>query len=65
MWDWQRGYIEAFLDAVSNADWSRSEQATATVVARMKEYEPSEELQFLMELSVEPVAAKLGLLSPA
>jgi glyoxylase-like metal-dependent hydrolase (beta-lactamase superfamily II) len=65
MWDWQRGYIEAFLDAVSNADWSRSEQATAAVVARMQEYEPSEELQFLMELSIEPVAAKLGLLSPA
>jgi hypothetical protein len=26
----------------------------------MKEYEPSGELQFLMELSIEPVAAKLG-----
>jgi hypothetical protein len=39
----------------------RPEQAKATVVARMKEYEPSDELQFLMELSVEPAAAKLGL----
>jgi glyoxylase-like metal-dependent hydrolase (beta-lactamase superfamily II) len=65
MWDWQRGYIEAFLDAVSSADWSQPEQAKATVVSRMKEYEPSDELQFLMELSVEPVAAKLGLLSPS
>lgn len=63
MWDWQRGYIELFLDAVSNADWSVPEQAKATVVARMKDYEPSDELQFLMELSIEPVAAKLGLLS--
>jgi hypothetical protein len=27
----------------------------------MKMYEPSDELQFLMELSIEPVAAKLGL----
>jgi glyoxylase-like metal-dependent hydrolase (beta-lactamase superfamily II) len=61
MWDWQRGYIELFLDAVSNADWSEPEQAEATVVVQMKEYEPSEELQFLMELSIEPVAAKLGL----
>jgi glyoxylase-like metal-dependent hydrolase (beta-lactamase superfamily II) len=60
MWDWQRGYIERFLDAVSSADWSEHEGATATVVARMKEYEPSDELQFLMELSIEPVAAKLG-----
>jgi glyoxylase-like metal-dependent hydrolase (beta-lactamase superfamily II) len=63
MWDWQRGYIEVFLDAVSNADWSKPEQAKGTVVARMKEYESSDELQFLMELSIEPVAAKLGLLS--
>jgi glyoxylase-like metal-dependent hydrolase (beta-lactamase superfamily II) len=63
MWDWQRRYIELFVDAVSNADWSESERARASVVARMKGYEPSEELQFLMELSIEPVAAKLGLLS--
>ena len=61
MWDWQRGYIELFVDTVSSADWSEPEQAKATVVARMREYEPSEELQFLMELSIEPVAAKLGL----
>ena len=61
MWDWQRGYIELFVDTVSSADWSEPEQAQSTVVARMRKYEPSEELQFLMELSVEPVAAKLGL----
>jgi len=61
MWDWQRAYIELFVDTVSSADWSEPKQAKATVVARMREYEPSEELQFLMELSVEPVAAKLGL----
>jgi glyoxylase-like metal-dependent hydrolase (beta-lactamase superfamily II) len=65
MWDWQRGYIELFVDAVSNGDWSDPEQAKATVIGRMKEYEPSDELQFLMELSIEPVAAKLGLLSPS
>jgi hypothetical protein len=29
----------------------------------MKEYEPSDELQFLMELSIEPIAAKLGVIS--
>ena len=62
MWDWQREYIELFLDAVSSADWSEPEQAKASVVARMKAYEPSDELQFLMELSIEPVAAKQGLL---
>jgi glyoxylase-like metal-dependent hydrolase (beta-lactamase superfamily II) len=63
MWDWQRGYIETFVDAVSSADWSEPEQANATVVDRMKQYEPSDELQVLMELSIEPLATKLGLLS--
>jgi hypothetical protein len=33
------------------------------VVARMKEYEPTDELPFLMELSIEPVAQQLSLLS--
>jgi glyoxylase-like metal-dependent hydrolase (beta-lactamase superfamily II) len=65
MWDWQRGYIELFLDAVSDADWSEPESAKATVVTRMKEYEPSDELQFLMELSIEPIAAQQGLLTPS
>jgi glyoxylase-like metal-dependent hydrolase (beta-lactamase superfamily II) len=65
MWDWQRGYIETFLDAIADADWSAPESAKATVVTRMKAYEPSDELQFLMELSIEPVAAKQGLLTTA
>jgi glyoxylase-like metal-dependent hydrolase (beta-lactamase superfamily II) len=60
-WDWQRRYIETFLEAVSSADWSVSEQANASVVAEMKRFLPSDELQFLMELSIEPVAAQLGL----
>ena len=29
----------------------------------MKEYQPTDKLQFLMELSVEPVAAQLGLVA--
>jgi hypothetical protein len=33
-------------------------------VARMKHHLPSDELQFLMELSIEPVAAQLGLTAP-
>jgi glyoxylase-like metal-dependent hydrolase (beta-lactamase superfamily II) len=62
MWDWQRGYIETFIAAVGEADWTEPERAKAAVVARMKEYEPTDRLQFLMELSIEPVAQKLGLL---
>jgi glyoxylase-like metal-dependent hydrolase (beta-lactamase superfamily II) len=65
MWDWQRRYIELFVEAVADADWSEPERAKTTVVGRMKEYEPSDELQFLMELSIEPIAAKLGLLTPS
>jgi glyoxylase-like metal-dependent hydrolase (beta-lactamase superfamily II) len=65
MWDWQRRYIEHFIDAVSGADWSDPEAAKAAVVARLKEYEPTDDLRFLMELSIEPIAAKLGLLSPS
>ena len=65
MWDWQREYIERFVEAVSGADWSNPEQGKAAVVGRMKAYEPSDELQILMELSIEPIATKLGLLAPA
>jgi hypothetical protein len=65
MWDWQRGYVELLIEAVSEADWSESERAKATVIARMKEYEPSEELLFLTELSIESIAAKLGVHSPS
>jgi glyoxylase-like metal-dependent hydrolase (beta-lactamase superfamily II) len=65
MWDWQRGYIERFVAAVESADWSEPERAKASVVARMKEYEPSSELQFLMELSIDPIATRLGLVAPA
>jgi glyoxylase-like metal-dependent hydrolase (beta-lactamase superfamily II) len=63
MWDWQRGYIETFLAAVGEADWAQPEQARAAVIARMKDYEPGDELQILMELSIDPIAQQLGLLS--
>jgi glyoxylase-like metal-dependent hydrolase (beta-lactamase superfamily II) len=63
MWDWQRGYIETFVAAVGEADWAEPEPARAAVIARMKAYEPTDELQFLMELSIEPVARQLGVMS--
>jgi glyoxylase-like metal-dependent hydrolase (beta-lactamase superfamily II) len=62
-WDWQRSYIETFLEALKAADWSNPEQAQADVVAEMKRFLPTDELSFLMELSVEPVAAQLGLVA--
>jgi glyoxylase-like metal-dependent hydrolase (beta-lactamase superfamily II) len=63
MWDWQRGYIETFLAALGEADWAQPEQAKGAVIARVKDYEPSDELQILMELSIDPVAQQLGLSS--
>ena len=64
-WDWQRGYIELFLDAVGRANWSHPERAHAAVVAEMTRFLPTDELQFLMELSIQPVAEQLGLATPA
>lgn len=59
--DWQREYIETFLEAVRGADWSQPDRAKAEVVERMTRLLPTDELRFLMELSIEPVAAKLGI----
>jgi hypothetical protein len=64
-WDWQRGYIETFVDAVRNAHWADPDAAHAEVVATMKRYLPTDELEFLMDLSIEPVAAGMGLIEPA
>jgi len=58
---WQREYIETFLDAVRRADWSRPDAARMSVVERMVRLLPTDELRFLMELSIDPVAAKSGL----
>jgi len=60
---WQRGYIERFVEAVRSADWSNEDRAKADVTAAMGTYLPSEDLRFLMELSIEPVATGLGVWS--
>jgi glyoxylase-like metal-dependent hydrolase (beta-lactamase superfamily II) len=60
--DWQEGYIKTFIDAINSADWSDRDAAKATVVRTMTTYLRSSELQFLMELSIEPVATQLGLI---
>jgi hypothetical protein len=58
---WQRSYIATFVDAVGSADWSDPDQAQAAVVAEMRRFLPTDELAFLMELSIQPVAGQLGL----
>jgi glyoxylase-like metal-dependent hydrolase (beta-lactamase superfamily II) len=62
--DWQRGYIERFVGAVRGADWSDPERAKQAVVEAMASYLQADDLRFLMELSVDPVAGKLGLSEP-
>lgn len=62
--DAQREYIETFVDAVRSADWSDPDTARRAVAERMTRLLPTEELRFLMELSIDPVAAKLGVLQP-
>jgi hypothetical protein len=57
----QEGYINTFIEALQAADWSDPETAKQTVVRQMTAYLPSSDLQFLMELSIKPVAAQLGL----
>ena len=60
----QRLYVETFVDAVRSADWSQPDNARAAVVERMTTLLPTDELRFLMELSIDPVAARLGVLQP-
>jgi glyoxylase-like metal-dependent hydrolase (beta-lactamase superfamily II) len=60
-----REYIETFVDSVRAADWSQPDEAKAGVVRTMKTLLPTDELDFLMELSIEPIAAKLGVLPPS
>ena len=61
---WQRGYIERFVGAVRGADWGDADRAKQEVVEAMGSYLDTDELRFLMELSIEPVAAQLGLSEP-
>ena len=65
MLDWQRGYIERFVEAVQGADWSEPERAKAEVVEAMGTYLGTSDLRFLMELSIEPIASQLGLFQPS
>jgi glyoxylase-like metal-dependent hydrolase (beta-lactamase superfamily II) len=56
----QRRYIQAFLEAVDRHRQLGPEARRAAVVGAMKQLLPADDLLFLMELSVDPVAAVLG-----
>ncbi len=60
--DWQRRYIECVVEATRGADWRDPTAAKATVLAAVAGYLESDRLYFLVELSIEPLAARLGLI---
>ena len=55
--DWQRAYIERFIDAVKRASGENLEQQ---VTKDMKSFLPNDDLLFLMQLSVAPAKEQLG-----
>jgi glyoxylase-like metal-dependent hydrolase (beta-lactamase superfamily II) len=58
--DWQERYISTLVDAVGGAEWGDPDGARSAVVDRMRDFLPRSELQFLMELSIDPLAERLG-----
>jgi hypothetical protein len=62
--DWQASYINRFLDAVRDVvehDGLQGDALADAVTARMRELLPTDDLLFLMRLSVEPMRVRLGL----
>jgi glyoxylase-like metal-dependent hydrolase (beta-lactamase superfamily II) len=62
---WQADYIHTFVDAVRAADWSDPQRARQSVVEAITGFLETDRLRFLMELSIEPVATRLGLFEAA
>jgi glyoxylase-like metal-dependent hydrolase (beta-lactamase superfamily II) len=56
----QRAYVEAFVQAVESQRNATPDDRRRHVVATMHELLPTENLRFLMELSIEPVLATLS-----
>jgi glyoxylase-like metal-dependent hydrolase (beta-lactamase superfamily II) len=59
---WQRAYLDTFETVIRAADWHDRTKASEQVVAAMRSYLPTDELLFLMKLSIEPTAQRLGLI---
>jgi glyoxylase-like metal-dependent hydrolase (beta-lactamase superfamily II) len=61
--DWQVSYITRFVDVVRSAaerDRLRGDALMSAVTAQMKTFLPSDDLMFLMQLSIEPMRARLA-----
>jgi len=57
---WQRTYIKKFTEAIRSADWTDPDHATQDVLDTITGYLDRDHLRFLMELSIEPLAATLA-----
>jgi glyoxylase-like metal-dependent hydrolase (beta-lactamase superfamily II) len=62
--DWQTNYIRRFLDVLRTSiqhDGLQGDALKDAVTAQMKQLLPTDDLVFLMQLSVEPMRLRLGL----
>ena len=61
--EWQRNYIERFVEVLRSAvhNGLQGEALAAAVTGQMKAFLPSDDLLFLMQLSIEPMRARLAL----
>ncbi len=55
---WQRAYIEHFLEVVEAVDWSNPTQARQQIVEGVKRFLPTDDLQFLLDLSIDAFERK-------
>src|SRR5262245_37692766 len=65
--DWQAKYIRRFLDVLRTAvqhDGLQGDALNYALTAQMKKFLPTDDLLFLMQLSVEPMCVRLGLQVP-
>ncbi|MGH3475678.1 MAG: MBL fold metallo-hydrolase [Nocardioidaceae bacterium] len=56
---WQRTYIETVIEAIHAADWTDPDRATYDALEAITAYLDTQTLRFLMELSIQPLAATL------
>jgi glyoxylase-like metal-dependent hydrolase (beta-lactamase superfamily II) len=64
MLDWQRNYIQRFIEVLRSAverEGLQDDALADAVTARMKAFLPSDDLLFLLRLSVEPMRNRLAL----
>jgi glyoxylase-like metal-dependent hydrolase (beta-lactamase superfamily II) len=55
---WQTWYLTAAEAAIRDADWSNAAAARESVMARVKSFLPADSLDFLLQLSIDPLVEK-------